>query len=60
MKFLQIILIWLLLKVFIGKMFFLFRAQDKNRQYEATEKSFADMVNYTYQYDENTILTKKK
>ena len=59
MKFLQIILIWLLLKVFIGKMFFLFRAQDKNRQYEATEKSFADMVNYTYQYDENTILTKK-
>lgn len=39
-------------------MFFLWRSQDKNSAVEAKEKSFSQMVPYTYHYDENTILTK--
>ena len=39
-------------------MFFLFKKRDKNFNVEAREKSFSQMVPYTYQYDENTILTK--
>lgn len=39
-------------------MFQLFRPQDKNRSYERSEKSFSQMIPYTYHYDDNTILTK--
>ena len=39
-------------------MFQLFRPQDKNRTYERSEKSFSQMVPYTYHYDDNTILTR--
>jgi len=38
-------------------MFFLFKAQDKNRAIEKNEKSFSKMVPYKYHYDDNTILT---
>ena len=40
-------------------LFFLSKSKDKNRNIERSEKSFSQMVPYTYHYDENTILTKK-
>ena len=39
-------------------MFFLFRSKDKNRFIEKREKSFSQMLPYTYHYNANTILTK--
>ena len=39
-------------------MFFLFKPTDKNRNIEKNEKSFSNMLPYTYHYDENTVLTK--
>ena len=39
-------------------MFFLFKAKDSNRSVEKNEKSFSNMLPYTYHYNENTILTK--
>lgn len=40
------------------RFFSLFKARDKNRLYELREKSFGNMLPYTYHYDDNTILTK--
>jgi type IV secretion system protein VirB4 len=38
--------------------FKLFRAEDKNRTYEKSEKSLSDMLPYSYHYDDTTIMTK--